>query len=94
MGTTEEKQEPVPLTVGASVAAIILGVGRSHIYNLINKGELPAIVLGDRKVIPLAVLRRMFDAAMADVSKAIETEEDSPSIIRFDDDIEVRKRAK
>ena len=63
VGTTDRKERPVPLTVNVNAAAIILGVGRSHIYNLIKKGELPAIALGSRRVIPLAVITRLIDSA-------------------------------
>jgi len=64
----ELRRTPAPLTVDVDTAATILGVGRSHVYNLIKRGELPAIVLGTRKVIPLAVLSRMFDDAVTRVS--------------------------
>lgn len=46
-------------TVSVEEAAAILGIGRSSAYALASAGELPALRLGRRYVVPVAALRRM-----------------------------------
>ena len=42
-------------------AARVLRISRNSCYEAIRKGELPAIRLGRRWLVPLSALRRMLD---------------------------------
>ncbi|MCZ7629538.1 MAG: helix-turn-helix domain-containing protein [Microthrixaceae bacterium] len=54
-------------TVSVTEAARILGISRAHAYHCVRSGELPAIVLGRRIVVPKAVLDRILgESAGAD----------------------------
>lgn len=54
-------------TVSVTEAARILGISRAHAYDCVRSGELPAIVLGRRIVVPKAVLDRILgESAGAD----------------------------
>jgi excisionase family DNA binding protein len=44
------------LTISLPEAAALLGVSRPHIYNLANRGALPLIHLGGRKVVSAPLL--------------------------------------
>jgi excisionase family DNA binding protein len=46
-------------TVTVTEAASILGVGRNTAYDSIRRGDLPAIRLGHRVLVPVARLRRL-----------------------------------
>ncbi|HWE65163.1 MAG TPA: helix-turn-helix domain-containing protein [Acidimicrobiales bacterium] len=51
--------QPVPhsrLTLRVEEAAVLLGISRGLAYELINRGELPALRLGRRIVVPRAAL--------------------------------------
>lgn len=48
-------------TLTVTEAAHFLGVSRSHLYELVRTGEVPALSLGTRKVISRAALERMLD---------------------------------
>jgi excisionase family DNA binding protein len=47
------------LMVSIKTAAEMLSVGRNTIYNLINKGQLKIVRLGDRALIPVSELERL-----------------------------------
>lgn len=58
-------------TVTVEEAAQILGIGRNSAYEAVRRGELPAIRIGRRFVIPKAALERLLAAAaLRDVSTA------------------------
>lgn len=46
-------------TTSVEAAAEILGIGRSSYYAAIKNGELPALRIGRRIVVPTAPLRRL-----------------------------------
>jgi excisionase family DNA binding protein len=41
------------LTVTVEEAGVMLGVSRSHAYELVRQGELPSVRLGRRIVVPV-----------------------------------------
>lgn len=47
-----------PLLIGVREAAQILGIGRDSTYRLVREGEIPSILIGRRRYIPRAELRR------------------------------------
>ena len=60
-----EHQQPLqehaklePLLVRVEEAARLLSLGRSTIYELMDKGELPSVRCGAARRIPVAALRR------------------------------------
>ncbi len=48
-----------PKTVTVEEAARMLGIGRSLAYELARRGEIPALRLGNRFVVPLERLERL-----------------------------------
>jgi excisionase family DNA binding protein len=48
-------------TYSIEEAAQMLGVSRNHAYDMAKEGQLPAIKLGKRLVIPKAPFDRMLD---------------------------------
>jgi excisionase family DNA binding protein len=53
------------LLVTATEAATILGVGRTKLYELINRGELRPVHIGRSLRLPVAELERFVDALRA-----------------------------
>jgi excisionase family DNA binding protein len=51
-----------PLTVAVPEAAAVLGISRSHAYELAHTGELPTVRLGRRIVVPTAALLALLRA--------------------------------
>ena len=56
---------PIRLTVSVTEAARLLGISRALAYELIARGELPAIRLGRRLVVPYRALERLVERAEA-----------------------------
>ena len=52
-----------PKVVSVPNAAVILGIGRNHAYELCRTGELPHIRLGRRIVVPVVALDRLLAEA-------------------------------
>jgi excisionase family DNA binding protein len=48
-----------PQTYQISEAAKLLGIGRNHAYEAAKRGEIPAIKIGRRVLVPRAALDRM-----------------------------------
>ena len=48
-----------PLAVSVAVAATLLGISRSHAYELAASGELPCIRLGRRVLVPMEEITRL-----------------------------------
>ena len=69
-----EMQPDDPLTVTVEEAAKLLGVSRGLAYELVARGELPALRLGRRRVVP----RKAIDALIADAC-AEDSGESGPS---------------
>ena len=63
MRAVDETGHPGPLAVGVPAAAVMLGVSESHLYNTIKRGEIPVVLVGRRKLIPIVVIRRLLDEA-------------------------------
>ena len=53
------------LTITVAEAASLLGISRSAAYDYIRAGELPAIRMGRRLLVPLKALESMVDRASA-----------------------------
>lgn len=49
------------LTLGINDAARALGVGRTHLYQLINDGKIDTVRLGRRRLVKAASLRKLID---------------------------------
>ncbi len=48
-----------PLLVSVDRARVMLGLGRTKIYELMQSGEIPSRMLGGRRLIPVAALERL-----------------------------------
>jgi excisionase family DNA binding protein len=48
-------------TIDVPTAGRILGIGRGSAYEAVRRGEIPAIRIGGRLVVPTAQLRRMLE---------------------------------
>lgn len=51
--------EPPRLTVSVAEAARMLGIGRTMAYRCVRTGELPAVNLGGRILIPVVALENL-----------------------------------
>ena len=60
--------EVIAYNVPAACAA--LGIGRTHLYQLINDGHLEIRKIGRRTVIPATSLKRYFDGLPPAASRA------------------------
>jgi excisionase family DNA binding protein len=49
-------------TLSVEEAAHVLGIGRGSAYEAVRRGELPAIRIGKRLVVPRAALQRLLEA--------------------------------
>lgn len=52
-----------PIVVSARDAAVILGIGRTKIFELINCGQLKTIKIGRRTLVTMASIRALVDKA-------------------------------
>ena len=52
-----------PKVVSVPAAAVMLGIGRNHAYELCRTGVLPNVRLGRRIVIPTAAIDRLLAVA-------------------------------
>jgi excisionase family DNA binding protein len=50
------------LVLTVTEAAALLGISRAHAYELVARGDLPALRLGRRIVVPRRGLERLLDA--------------------------------
>jgi len=48
-------------TMSVDEAALVLGISRGSAYEAVKRGELPAIRLGKRIVVPRAALERLLE---------------------------------
>ncbi len=51
-----------PLAVSPIAAARMLGIGRTHLYELMNNGSLRSVRLGKRRLIPIEAIRECLAA--------------------------------
>lgn len=56
-------QRQAPLTITITEAAQRLGISKSHAYELAASGDLPALRLGRRVLVPLSALERLLASA-------------------------------
>jgi excisionase family DNA binding protein len=61
MGQPAERQ-----TLTVEEAARLLGIGRNSAYEAVRRGEIPAIRIGKRFVVPRAALERMLSEGRGD----------------------------
>jgi excisionase family DNA binding protein len=54
-----------PLTLSVEETAKALGIGRNQAYEAVHKGEIPAIRVGSRWLVPIRALKRLLDAGTA-----------------------------
>ena len=64
---TEERL--TPLLVDVRQAAQILGCGRTFIYGMLQRGDLPAVKLGRLTRVPIAALRALVEDGGAPVGE-------------------------
>ena len=57
-------------TVTVPEAANILGIGRSGAYEAVRHGQIPALKIGHRILVPIAALERMLEVTPGTLSKA------------------------
>lgn len=50
-----------PLVLTVPEVAVLLGISRTHAYELAARGEIPALRLGRRIVVPRRGLERLLD---------------------------------
>lgn len=62
--------EVVRETVSVPEAAAILGIGRNTVYVAVRRGEIPALRIGKRIVIPRGQLREMLGERAPEVVAA------------------------
>jgi excisionase family DNA binding protein len=67
--TKKSMQAPVePLAVAPRVAADLLSLGLSRIYQLMQRGELPSYREGTLRRIPMAAIHARIEAKLADTA--------------------------
>lgn len=54
------------IAVSISEAAEMVGISRSALYPRLMSGEVPTVVIGGRRVVPVAQLREWVDSQLAD----------------------------
>jgi excisionase family DNA binding protein len=59
------------LVVTVEDAAMLLGISRGLAYELVRRGELPAIRLGRRLVVPRRRLLAMIDGGVAPADRSV-----------------------
>jgi excisionase family DNA binding protein len=57
-------QKLSPLTYQIEEAAALLGIGRSRCYEAARTGEIPAIRIGRRLLVPRAALERLLEGTL------------------------------
>ena len=55
------ESDPAPLCVRVNVAARMIGLGRTKLYELIGKGEIEAIKVGKATLVTTASLNAMIE---------------------------------
>jgi len=61
----QSTQPQPPLTYSVETAARLLGIGRNQGYEAVRTGELPAIRIGKRILVPRAALERLLSQSRA-----------------------------
>ena len=63
--TAVERTEPVQRTISVSKAAEVLGISRTTAYECVRTGDLPALRLGGRIVVPTQAIDDLLERASA-----------------------------
>ncbi|MBN8428008.1 MAG: helix-turn-helix domain-containing protein [Xanthomonadales bacterium] len=58
-----EQTKAEPLAIGVDEAALIVGIGRTRMFQMIAKGVIPAFKIGRSRLIRMADLRAFVDRA-------------------------------
>lgn len=66
---TAQGQRVEPRAVAAEVAAEMLSIGRTKIYELIGRGELASFTIGRRRLIAVEAIDEYVAARMAEVQE-------------------------
>jgi excisionase family DNA binding protein len=74
---THERHQPLTITVER--AGQLLGISRSLAYDLVHRGEIPAIRLGRRLVVPVRVIEEMLAVRPSDLTVSGARDQSSPS---------------
>jgi len=62
------------LAVKPEEAARMLGIGRNLVYEMIKSGEIPAVRLGERRLlVPIAALEKLLDVEYNDNQRGAES---------------------
>lgn len=59
-----------PLSITIEQAALALGIGKTLAYDLVNKGVIPSIALGSRRVVPVKLLEQKMEEWSANARNA------------------------
>jgi excisionase family DNA binding protein len=57
--STASARKTEPLTLSVPVAAAMVGIGRSTLYELVQSGDVRCVRLGKRIVIPITVIEAL-----------------------------------
>ena len=80
------KTDHQTLTISVPEAARLLGINRMLAYSLARKGEIPAVRLGHRIVVPRAALERMLAEAGTSVEVKAGPTANQAKLVRKDGD--------
>lgn len=59
-------EESEPLLLTAEQASQVLQIGRSHLYELLGRGEIKSIKIGRSRRIPVIEIERYIESGMED----------------------------
>jgi hypothetical protein len=59
-----------PLTLTVKQSAVQLGISAERAYAAVAAGQIPVIVLGKRKVVPVAALERLLRGEAIEITEA------------------------
>lgn len=65
-GAGAEAETPGRLTCTVEEAAVALGVSRAFAYDAVRRGEIPAVKIGRRILIPRSALKELLDSSKAE----------------------------
>ena len=62
------REEVEPLTYSVETAARLLGIGRNSAFEAIRQGQLPAVRIGRRLLVPRRAIEKMLDEANSNIA--------------------------
>jgi len=78
----EQDGGPPSLLVGVPVAARMLGIGRTKVYELVSAGELELVHIGCRALVPVDSVRSFSDQLRSRSAEAA-TSDQLDGVVRF-----------